>query len=131
VAPKVLTEIHTPSESSSAEKPGLPDFPWCNIPNWGKIYQISIKYNKWPQNITHGRKIDQMAIKYTNIFHYKALENLTILGFFCLKINHLATLFEARSQAGTTGKLLERSFDNFSTLGDCFYHDLFFLKFTQ
>jgi hypothetical protein len=32
-----------------------------------------------------------MARKYTNIFHYKTLENFQI-GIFGLKINHLATL---------------------------------------
>jgi hypothetical protein len=35
-----------------------------------------------------------MTIKYTNIFHCKALQNLPKLGFFGLKIHHLATLFE-------------------------------------
>jgi hypothetical protein len=37
---------------------GLPDFTWCNIPKWGKytetgenyLYQIAIKYTKWPEN---------------------------------------------------------------------------------
>jgi hypothetical protein len=24
---------------------GLPDFPWCNIPKWGNIHQITTKYN--------------------------------------------------------------------------------------
>jgi hypothetical protein len=33
-----------------------------------------------------------MVIKYTNVFHSKALQNLPKLGFFGLKINHLATL---------------------------------------
>jgi hypothetical protein len=28
-----------------------------------KIYQITTKYTKWPQNIPKGRKIEQMAIK--------------------------------------------------------------------
>jgi hypothetical protein len=28
----------------------------------GNIYQITIKYTKWPPNIPTGRKIDQMAI---------------------------------------------------------------------
>jgi hypothetical protein len=35
-----------------------------------------------------------MTIKYTNIFQPKALQNLLKLGFFGLKIKHLATLFE-------------------------------------
>jgi hypothetical protein len=33
-----------------------------------------------------------MAEKYTNIFHCKALQNLTTLGFFGSKMYHLATL---------------------------------------
>jgi hypothetical protein len=39
------------------------------------------KYTKWPHNIPNGRKIYQMAIKYTNIFYGKTLQNLTKLGF--------------------------------------------------
>jgi hypothetical protein len=26
----------------------LPDFSWYNIPKWGKIYQMTSKYTKWP-----------------------------------------------------------------------------------
>jgi hypothetical protein len=33
-----------------------------------------------------------MTVKYTNIVHYKTLENLPKLAFFGSKINHLATL---------------------------------------
>jgi hypothetical protein len=47
----------------------LPDSSWYNIPKWGKIYQITIKCTKWPQNIYNGYKTDQMVIKYTSIFH--------------------------------------------------------------
>jgi hypothetical protein len=32
-----------------------------------------------------------MTIKYTNIFHFKTLQNIHKLGFFGLKIYHLAT----------------------------------------
>jgi hypothetical protein len=38
--------------------------------NTGKMYQVTIKYKTWPQiyqNKPNGRKIDQMAIKHTNI----------------------------------------------------------------
>jgi hypothetical protein len=45
-----------------------------NIPNY---YNIT----KWPLNIPNGRKIFQMTIKYTNIFHSKALQDLPKLGF--------------------------------------------------
>jgi hypothetical protein len=43
-------------------------------------------------NIPNGRNIVQMAIKYSNIFYFKALQNLTQIGIFGLKIYHLATL---------------------------------------
>jgi hypothetical protein len=33
-----------------------------------------------------------MVIKYTNIFHSKALQNVPKVEIFGLKINHLATL---------------------------------------
>jgi hypothetical protein len=45
-----------------------------NIPNYHKIYQITIKYTKLPQNIPNGR-INKMSIIYTNIIHCKALQN--------------------------------------------------------
>jgi hypothetical protein len=56
--------------------PGLPHFSWYNIPKRGenikwpqnisnghKIYQMATKYIKWPQNIPNGHKIFQMAVK--------------------------------------------------------------------
>jgi hypothetical protein len=58
----------------------------------GKFYQITLKYSKWPQNIPKGRKIDQMAIKHTNIFHCKSHPEFTQIWIFGLKICHLATL---------------------------------------
>jgi hypothetical protein len=52
----------------------------------GKMYQISTKNTKWPLNISNGRKIDEMIIKYTKmIFHSKTHENLPKLGFLVLK----------------------------------------------
>jgi hypothetical protein len=55
---------------------GLPDFSWYkkpkNIPNSHKIYQMAARYTK----------IDNMAIKYTNIFHCKTLQNLPIFFWF-------------------------------------------------
>jgi hypothetical protein len=56
-----------------------------NIPNGHKIYQMATKYTKW-------HKIGQMAIKYTNTFNTKTLQNLPKSGFFGLKLSHLATL---------------------------------------
>jgi hypothetical protein len=48
----------------------------------------------------NGRKIFQMVIKYSNIFHSKAIQNLPKLqiGIFVLKTNHLATLKEAEKK---------------------------------
>jgi protoporphyrinogen oxidase len=45
-------------------RPELPDFSWFNIPQRRKIYQMTIKYTKLPQNIPNGHKIYQMATKY-------------------------------------------------------------------
>jgi hypothetical protein len=38
-------------------------------------------YTKWPQHLPNIRNLNQMALKYTNIFHCKALQNLPKLGF--------------------------------------------------
>jgi hypothetical protein len=65
----------------SACHPGLPDFSCYNIPKWERIYQITRKYTKWPENMANGRKIYQMDIKYTNIFYSKTLQNLPKFGF--------------------------------------------------
>jgi hypothetical protein len=65
--------------------PGLPDFYRYSKPKWGNIYQITRKYTRCPQNMANGRKIDQMAAKYTNIFYCKTLENLPKFGFFVWK----------------------------------------------
>jgi hypothetical protein len=58
--------------------PGLPDFSWYMIPKPGINDN---KCTKSPQNISNGRKIDQMVFKYTKIFHSKTLKNLRKLGF--------------------------------------------------
>jgi hypothetical protein len=49
-----------------------------NIANDHEKYQIAIKY-------FNVRKIDQMVIKYTKIFHCKTLQNLPKLEFFVSK----------------------------------------------
>jgi hypothetical protein len=51
----------------------------------GQMYQKGGKYTKWPYNMPIGRKIDQIAIKYTNIFHCETLQNLPKLGFLVRK----------------------------------------------
>jgi hypothetical protein len=59
-------------------EPELPDISWYNIPKRGNIYQINIKYGKWPQNIP--------------IFSIARPSKLTQIGIFGLKIFRLATL---------------------------------------
>jgi hypothetical protein len=49
------------------------------------LYQLTIKYTKWPQNIPNGRKIVQISAIYTNIVQWKILKNLTKLGFLVWK----------------------------------------------
>jgi hypothetical protein len=51
--------------------------------NYRKIYQMAVKY------------VFLMTINYTNIFHSEALQNVPKLGFFGLKIYHLATLLSS------------------------------------
>jgi hypothetical protein len=52
-------------------------------------------------NLPNGRKVLKTTIQYTNIFHSKELQNIPKLGFFDMKLNHLATLGPARPQACT------------------------------
>jgi hypothetical protein len=49
---------------------GLPDFSWYNIPKMGKNCTkiLQNRYTTCQLNISSGRKIDQMSIKYINIF---------------------------------------------------------------
>jgi hypothetical protein len=54
--------------------------------------QMNTKCTKWSSDIPNFLKIVHIAIKYLNIFPAKALRNLPKLGFFGLKMNHLATL---------------------------------------
>jgi hypothetical protein len=59
---------------------GLPDFPLNNIPKGENIYIPNyLSITEWSWNIQTDRKIYQMTIKYTNIFHSKALQNLVFL----------------------------------------------------
>jgi hypothetical protein len=77
-------EMCIQSKGGFVGKTRLPDLSWYNIPKWKK-YQITIKYTQWPQNISNGCKIDEMAMKYTNIYHCKFLQNLPKLGFLVRK----------------------------------------------
>jgi hypothetical protein len=58
------------------------------------VYQMT---NKLPrrQNIPNNRKIIQMAIKFTSIFHLKAFPKFTQMWIFGSKIYHLVTLVES------------------------------------
>jgi hypothetical protein len=42
---------------------------------------MTTKYTKWPKIFYNGRKIDQMIIKYTKIFHCKTFQNLPKFDF--------------------------------------------------
>jgi hypothetical protein len=72
-------------------KAGLPDLSWYIIPKREKYTKISI-------NRPNGHKRDQMTIKYANMSHCKSLQNLPKLGYFGLKICHLATLDEREAK---------------------------------
>jgi hypothetical protein len=59
------------------------------IPYDHNMYQMAIRYTKCQSNIPNGHKN-------TNIFHSKAVQKLTRIGIFGLKIFHLATLVGTR-----------------------------------
>jgi hypothetical protein len=62
--------------------PGLPDFSWYNLPTGEKCTRL-------PHYIRNGHntyQIDQMSIKYNNIFHCNALQNFTQIAIFVLNI---------------------------------------------
>jgi hypothetical protein len=62
----------------------LPDFSWYKIPKREKLPN-NHKYSKWPKSIPNGCKMFQLIIKYTGIFHCKALQNISALGFLVKK----------------------------------------------
>jgi hypothetical protein len=64
-----LPTVYQPWVILDYSSPGLPDFSWYNKPKREKIYLVTMKYTKWPQNIPNGTKIDQMVmvIKYTKL----------------------------------------------------------------
>jgi hypothetical protein len=49
------------------------------------LYQMTLKHNKWSQNIPTDPTVHRTAIKYTNFFHCKTLQNLPNLGFLVWK----------------------------------------------
>jgi hypothetical protein len=50
---------------------------------------MAVKYFKWPKYVPNGQNMFQMAKEYTNL---KALQFLSQIEIFGLKIDHLATL---------------------------------------
>jgi hypothetical protein len=61
----------------------LPVFPWYNTLKRKRKFQITTKHTKQPQNELNGLKI----------YQHIPLQNLPkLIGIFCLKIYHLATL---------------------------------------
>jgi hypothetical protein len=60
---------------------GVARFLLVQYTNTEKIYQITTKYTKCPKSISNGYKIDQMSVKYDNIFHCKSLQNSPKLLF--------------------------------------------------
>jgi hypothetical protein len=75
-SPILLLWICIHSIDFSVSQPGLPDFPWNNIPKTGENIP---NYHKLP--IPNGRKIEQISIKYSNIVLTRPLKNLPKLGF--------------------------------------------------
>jgi hypothetical protein len=63
-----------------------------NIPNGRKMYQMAAKYTKWPQNIPNCRQIGQMAPKINQHLPLKDPTKFTQIWIFVFKIYHLATL---------------------------------------
>jgi hypothetical protein len=51
----------------------------------GATYQNGKKIPEWQQNIPNGSKIDEMSVKFTNIFYCKSLQNLPKLAFLIWK----------------------------------------------
>jgi hypothetical protein len=49
---------------------------------FGKNIEMTINYTKRPFIIPNGRKIFQIVMKYTNIYHSKALQNLPKFGIW-------------------------------------------------
>jgi hypothetical protein len=58
--PDTSVENYGPNISGDGgSETGLPDFSWCNIPNWGKIYQmitrLSNAHKIYPMVVNHSK----------------------------------------------------------------------------
>jgi hypothetical protein len=61
----------------------------CKSMSWRRVARFFLtqftkrgeKYTKWPQNVPNGHVSYQIAVKYTNILHSEALQNLPKIVF--------------------------------------------------
>jgi hypothetical protein len=93
VAQLILGKNHDVRHYKLGFKAGLPDFSWYNIRE--KIYQITIKFTKWPQCLPNRSKNRPNSHK---IYQHTPLQDppkFTQIGIFGLKICHLATLIQS------------------------------------
>jgi hypothetical protein len=84
VASIAVASIAVASISFAHSQPGLDERFFLagrrTVVAYRKIYQMTTNYTKLPYIMPNGLKIFQMIIKYNNIFHSKALQNLPKLG---------------------------------------------------
>jgi hypothetical protein len=72
--------------STAAIRPGLPDFLGTRYQTEEKIYQMTTKFIRYPQNRPNGHKI-------CRDFPLQDPTKFTQIGIFGSKTNHLATLY--------------------------------------
>jgi hypothetical protein len=82
----------TGKRGSTLDHQGCQIFLWTWYQNRKKCTKWTKKCAKCSYNIPKVHETFQMAIKYVNIFEYKALQNLPKIGILGLKSNHLSTL---------------------------------------
>jgi hypothetical protein len=98
--------VLTPLRLKTTSRPGLPDFSRSKHTKTVKVYQMTTHYTKRPYIIPKDHPLHQTALRYTNIFHSKSLQNIPKFGIFGLKINHLATLIPTRRRSEQSVSLL-------------------------
>jgi hypothetical protein len=65
---------------------GLPDLSWFKRTKTGKVYQMVTNYTKLKYIIPNGHQLYHTDVKYTKIFHSKALQKYPQIGIFGIKI---------------------------------------------
>jgi hypothetical protein len=86
---------------------------YYKITKWPKIYQIAIKYARWPYSIPNGHKMYQH-------FRFRGPPKFSQSGIFGLKMYHLATLrFATRRFVAATNR--DASKNQILQTVDCFY----------